>query len=908
MQELLRTDRNQTIALMSGAIAHLKIAEIRPHSTALNEAVDDLSELAYLVDDLESGFGDECSVTTCQAPPFAYIDLREALAVLRARLSKGIDMLERASRWGNSEHLTSLISSARREYLEIKSTLRLAYRHRGVMRCAADWQSPVYWSSFDVRQNRLSQGISEHSWDYKRDGHLDAVEYETTFMDQYCDHLGSGNLSAYLANSGMAAFTTVLHWLAHEMRLGQSTFVMQPMYFENVHLVRSVFPNAISINHGSKEDLLANLRNYSPSIVFCDAVTNCGEVVSQDFETVLHWAAEEANHQLAIVIDTTCLPAVLLPPRFLTGLPDNVTVLLVESLAKHHQFGMDTVTGGIVVAHMDGAAQDSFRKTRARLGTNISDSSVGSLPQPSRLRLIRRMQRHAHNIRFLAETLERHANTEEGPIEAISWLKDGVQALSWYRGTCLTLRLKKAFRSMAYYREFEKKVLELAKSNGHPVAFSTSFGFDVSRLYVTAPSTVFEEPFLRISVGTETKSQIECLVEILIKASLQLAGKSIFARTEKPAPPPENTSMIALAPPLPATDNLSRQNVFLGNDALKNYLCPSNYTVTPLVELPPELNPFANDGVKLLAKVVPLVPLMNIKSIPAFSMLKKADERGELKDVERIIESSSSNTVLSLSVMAKLFGIGSTTAIVDHSIAPSLVRMLQLFGIEIILHPGPGHELYDKVLPRSERAAEYGSRTGWLNPGQYSNPDNPAGFERWLAPEIWSQTGERLSLLSCGLGTCGTMVGVSRGLRKHKPDLEVIACCPTRGEPVPGPRDRSQLSDVSFAWQDVANAQIELSAKDSFAASVRLLRMGIFGGPSSGMNYAGAVQYLQAMKDSGLLKKRVSRSGELWCVFLCCDSPMPHVDEYFEALGKEFFPPIHGIKEGDLLISGGNGN
>jgi cysteine synthase A len=247
--------------------------------------------------------------------------------------------------------------------------------------------------------------------------------------------------------------------------------------------------------------------------------------------------------------------------------------------------------------------------------------------------------------------------------------------------------------------------------------------------------------------------------------------------------------------------------------------------------------------------------------------------------------------------MARLFGIDSTCAIVDHSIAPSLLRMLRLFGIEVYMHPGPGHELFGKLPPRSERAAECGRQAGWLNPGQYSNPDNPEGFAQWLGPELWAQTRGRLGVLSCALGTCGTMVGVSRALRERDSSIEIVACCPKPGDAVPGPREKSLLSDVSFPWQDVANARMELSAEESFAASVRLLRKGILGGPSSGMNYAGALRYLEQEKSARRLAPRVESHGELWCVFLCCDSPLPHVDEYYEALGEEHFPVVHPIPE-----------
>jgi cysteine synthase A len=316
------------------------------------------------------------------------------------------------------------------------------------------------------------------------------------------------------------------------------------------------------------------------------------------------------------------------------------------------------------------------------------------------------------------------------------------------------------------------------------------------------------------------------------------------------------------------------------------------------VELPADLNPFIADGVRIFAKMVPLVPLMNIKSIPAYSMLNKASERGELDGVNNVIESSSSNTVLSLSVMAKLFGIEKTTAIVDHSIAPALLRMLRLFGIDIMLHPAAGHELFGKLEPRSERATNCGKQEGWINPGQYSNPDNPEGFARWLAPDLFAQTGGKLALLSCALGTCGTMVGVSRGLRNLNPDVQVLACCPQPGDAIPGPRERSLLKDVEFPWQDVANYNEELTTTESFVGSIKLLRRGILGGPSSGMNYVGLLKHLETEKEAGRLAQTVrEQGGEYWTAFLSCDSPLPHVEEYYEVLGEEYFPEVHPVPD-----------
>ena len=412
----------------------------------IQDAVGDLSELEFLIDDIERSLGSETG--------WVSENLRETISTVRAKHSRYLDLVERAGRWGSTKELDALLSNARQEYLSTKSTLRAAYRYLGTLLCANDWQSPIYASSLSLELNRLSDGISEHNWDYKRDGHLDSQPYEAAFIDQYVSHLGSANSKAYVMNSGMAGFTTVLNWLAHEMNYGDSVVAMQPMYFENLHLARGMFPQLIQINAPvSSDELLVQLRTELPSIVITDVVSNCGEVLSQDVETVLRWARVEAKHRVAIIIDTTCMPAPLLASGLLAELPDNASVFLIESLAKHHQFGMDTVTGGVVVACMSNDMHSSFGKTRARLGTNISDTSIGSLPQPNRQKLVKRMQRHSRNTRLVCEGLIKDLDgAVDGVLDSVSWLNYGTGSSPWFRGTCLTVRFKKPFRSIQNYK------------------------------------------------------------------------------------------------------------------------------------------------------------------------------------------------------------------------------------------------------------------------------------------------------------------------------------------------------------------------------------------------------------------------------------------------------------------------
>jgi len=861
----------------------------------MDDVVDDLFELRHLINDL--GSLDELELSG-----WFHTTYRQEVQALKTRHRRLLDLVEKASKYSSSETLDNLLIEVRVEYLQLKNAIRNAYRQKGTALCLGDWQSPIYDATYDAGEtrNRLTAGIAEHVLDYKRDGHLDAIGYEKEFVEEYLSHLGCKSLKGYLSNSGMGSFSTALQWIAHESNIAFNVRAMavMPMYFENIHLARGYFQDLIQVDMTDKQiNLLASLRLNKPNLVICDNVTNCGEVMFHDVDTILKWAKEETKEPVTLLIDTTCLPVFLMPYGWLGELPEHVSVIMIESLAKYHQFGMDTVTGGIMMAQMSDAMHSSFAKARARFGANISDSSVGALPQPNYSRLERRMKRHARNTRLVAKAIERLSQNPRGIVQSVSWLDDSLSPeslavnLPWFTGTCLTVRMKEGYRSIPQYREFEYKVMEKARECGLPLALSTSFGFDTSRLYVTAPATKFEPPFLRISVGTETSSQIDTLASILEEVNNEL-GKTMKPSVVQSESTSKDLSMSKSRVQVVA-DSKIESSVFLGENSLLDYLSPANYACPPLIELPADLNPYRKDGVRILAKMMPLVPLMNIKSVPAYSMMSEAFARGDLAGVKNVIESSSSNTVLSLSVISRLFGIDNTVALVDDSIASSLTNMLRLFGIEVYKHPGPGHELYGKMPPRSNRATECGAMPGWINPGQYGNPDNPEGFSKWLAPDLYRQTQGKLDILACALGTCGTMVGVSRGLRMHNPDIKVVACCPAQGEVIPGPREKAQLSDVTFDWQEVANARYEMEAPESFAASVKLLRRGILGGPSSGMNYAGLLKYLEMQKEAGLL----SKDKETWSVFLCCDSPLPHVDEYYRALGEDFFPSIHGVEE-----------
>src|SRR5258708_26619 len=108
----------------------------------------------------------------------------------------------------------------------------------------------------------------------------------------------------------------------------------------------------------------------------------------------------------------------------------------------------------------------------------------------------------------------------------------------------------------------------------------------------------------------------------------------------------------------------SISGVFAGPSAVRDFLNPENNPPIPLVELPANLNPFYEQRVRIFAKLMYLLPLLNIKSLPALNMLLQAKASGALDGVHTLIENSSGNTAFSLAVLARAFGISGVDAVV----------------------------------------------------------------------------------------------------------------------------------------------------------------------------------------------------------------------------------------------------
>lgn len=336
------------------------------------------------------------------------------------------------------------------------------------------------------------------------------------------------------------------------------------------------------------------------------------------------------------------------------------------------------------------------------------------------------------------------------------------------------------------------------------------------------------------------------------------------------------------------------KNYYSGPDAIKNYLTPNGNMPTPLVELPASLNPFlASHNIHISAKLLSALPLANSKAIPAWHMLQAITPNKHT----RLIEASSGNTAFSLGIMAQYFGLSHVSAVASPSVSKSKLSLLQLAGVSVTL-------VDDAICPNPNDprgaiavAENMAQKTNSINLNQYSNTNNPHAHETITGPELYDQIGSNIGMLCAGLGTTGTLLGTAKYLKKHLPNIKIGGVIRANNNAIPGVRTKKGLSEVSFDWKSVLTERPHVvGRKQSYAASLALIRHGLMVGPSAGFAFEGVLGYLRAFEKNGTLH---TLSGK-HVVFICPDTPYPYIDDYFATLDIDNFPTI---KNEHLLVN-----
>ncbi len=258
---------------------------------------------------------------------------------------------------------------------------------------------------------------------------------------------------------------------------------------------------------------------------------------------------------------------------------------------------------------------------------------------------------------------------------------------------------------------------------------------------------------------------------------------------------------------------------------------------TPMVRLN-RVTPFKH--AQVYAKLEWYNPFGAVKDRVAANLIRDAEERGTLASAKKLVEPTSGNTGMALAMLANAKGY-QFTATLSSAIPAEKRAVLRLFGSDVIelsddLCPAPGAPEGAIAL-----AAQMGQKPGWHQLNQYKNPANPEAHYRTTGPEIWRQTGGKVTHFVAGLGTCGTITGTGRFLKEKNSQIQVIGVHPAEGHDIPGVRSLRQLKQTELFFPDEYNALCEINNEEAFALTRRLNQEeSIIAGPSSGMALAGA--------------------------------------------------------------------
>ncbi len=214
-------------------------------------------------------------------------------------------------------------------------------------------------------------------------------------------------------------------------------------------------------------------------------------------------------------------------------------------------------------------------------------------------------------------------------------------------------------------------------------------------------------------------------------------------------------------------------------------------------------------GNVILGKLEGNNPAGSVKDRPALSMIRRAQERGEIKPGDTLIEATSGNTGIALAMAAAIKGYR-MVLIMPEDLSIERAQTMKAFGAELILTPKSGGMEYARDLAEQMQDEGKGRMLD-----QFANADNPRIHYETTGPEIWADTAGRVTHFVSAMGTTGTITGVSRFLKEKNPAVKVIGAQPSEGSRIPGIRkwpqeylpkiyDPSQVDELVYVSQSDA--------------------------------------------------------------------------------------------------------
>ena len=270
---------------------------------------------------------------------------------------------------------------------------------------------------------------------------------------------------------------------------------------------------------------------------------------------------------------------------------------------------------------------------------------------------------------------------------------------------------------------------------------------------------------------------------------------------------------------------------------------------TPLVRLRrlPGADLLARGNV-ILAKLEGNNPAGSVKDRPAFSMIRHAEKRGDIKPGDTLIEATSGNTGIALAMAAAMGGYRMLLVMPENQ---SIERRqtMRAYGAELVLTPKDGGmELARDV---AEKLRDDGRG---IILDQFANPDNPLAHYEGTGPEIWRETEGRVTHFVSSMGTTGTIVGVSRYLKEQNEGVCIVGCQPEPGSQIPGIRKWPEAYLPKIYERSLVDRVESVSQAEAEEMARRLAcEEGIFAGVSSGGAIAVALSLASEVENATIV-------------------------------------------------------
>lgn len=257
---------------------------------------------------------------------------------------------------------------------------------------------------------------------------------------------------------------------------------------------------------------------------------------------------------------------------------------------------------------------------------------------------------------------------------------------------------------------------------------------------------------------------------------------------------------------------------------------------TPLVDISKICN---KPGVRILAKLEGSNPGGSIKDRPALYMIEKAEESGELNHDKIILEPTSGNTGIAIAMIGAAKGYR-VKLVMPACVSAERRGVLEAYGAEVVL--SPGCEATDGAIRLAHKILDENPERYYM-PNQYANPNNPLAHYETTGPEILQQCSGEIDYFIAGLGTSGTLMGLSRYFADYAPQVQVIGVEPTLGHKVQGLKNMQEAIVPAIYDENKLHRKLVVEDDEAYETARQLaITLGIFVGMSSGAAAAGAVR------------------------------------------------------------------